>query len=340
MLVETLTGPGTECHEYVAGKPTGRIEYLPAWSAMIANLFGHQSYYLLARGDGVQGILPLVQTRSRLFGNRMVSQALSSYGGIIADNDAARDALFARATELAQANGCESIEFRNIDPLPYELESFGDKVTMFISLEDGADEVWRNVRPEIRKQTRKAEKNGLTAAEGQGELLDDFYRIYARRMHELGTPAFSRKLMIAMLDTFRDNIMLFTVKLDEVTVAAGLVKYFNGIAEVYWSATLGQYNRLYPNRLLYWTMVQHYCRQGARLFDFGRSSLDSGNYDFKRRWRAEPVSLNYQSWSPAGRKATMINPKNPRFQKKVALWKRLPLWTANLMSPPISKHLV
>lgn len=41
---------------------------------MVETTFGHICFYLVAHEDGViSGILPLVQIRNRLFGNRMIS---------------------------------------------------------------------------------------------------------------------------------------------------------------------------------------------------------------------------------------------------------------------------
>lgn len=338
--VEILKTPDPACNTFVKNNPDGRLAFLPEWAEMLAGAFGCKSFYLVARGEGVEGVLPMMQSKSWLFGNRMVSQAFSSYGGILANNDAARDVLFNKAVELAQIHGCNSIEFRNIKPLPYDLYLREDKLTMFIPLEDGAEHVWNKARPEVRKQTRKAIKNGLVAIDGGEELLDNFYNIYSKRMHELGTPAFPRKLAAVMLREFPDNIRLFVVRLGDVSVAAGMMTCFNGIAEVPSSATLGKYNRFYPNRLLYWMMIKYYAEHGAKLFDFGRSSVDSGNYEFKRRWRAEPVKLHYQYWIRQGHKLSVMSPDNPKYVKKVQMWKKQPLWMARLIGPLISRHLI
>lgn len=340
MNVEILNKPDSGCDTFVTQRPDAKICHLPAWGVMVAQAAGHEQFYLMARDNNrVCGVLPLTHTRSFLFGNRMVSQGLSSYGGILADCPEARDALFEFAVELAKRLNCESIEFRNIEPLPYNLHLREDKLVMLIPLEGGANQVWDNLRPEIRKQTRKAEKEGLTAVDGSMELLDNFYEIYSRRMHELGTPAYPRKLMTAMLQTFPENVRMFAVRLGDMSVSAGLMTYFNGIAEIPWSASLSKYNHLYPNRLLYWTIIKYYCDKGAKFFDFGRSSVDSGNYEFKRRWRAEPVRLYYQYWVCPGHQLSILSPDNPKYKRRVEIWKRLPLWTTRLIGPYISRSL-
>jgi len=343
MQVDILDGPDPLCDAFVSRTPGSRLAHLPAWGRMVQRVFGHRPYYLVARGqDGqdIEGVLPLTHVKTWLTGSVLVSQAFIDYGSILAANDSARDALYHRAVELAGELGCESVEFRNIDPLPYEgLARRDDKVTLLIPLEDGVEAVWMSFGASVRKQTRKAEKHGLTAQIGGAELLNDFYSIYCRKMHELGTPAYPRKMMQAMCETFPGMVDLFRVRLEDVTVAAGLMTFFNGIAEIPWSGTLDQYDHLYPNRLLYWTMIEHYTKKGAHLFDFGRSSVGGGNYEFKLRWHAHPVPLNYQYWLRPGKELSVLSPDNPRFRRKVEMWKKLPFRVARALGPIIARQL-
>ncbi|GAH85602.1 unnamed protein product, partial [marine sediment metagenome] len=65
----------------------------------------------------------------------------------------------------------------------------------------------------------------------------------------------------------------------------------------------------------------------------------SGNYEFKRRWRAEPVRLHYQYWVRPGTELSIVSPDNPKYRKKVQLWKKLPLWLTRLIGPRISRDL-
>ena len=115
--------------------------------------------------------------RSRLFGTRMISQAFHTYGGLLVKSSKASDALFKVAVEIADENKCDSIEFRNVIPLPYDLHLRSDKIAMHLKLHSNPDELWNDFRGEIRNRVRKATKAGITVSEGGAELLDDFYRL-------------------------------------------------------------------------------------------------------------------------------------------------------------------
>lgn len=122
IIVETGLNP--ECDSFVRQTTGAKLCHRPAWTRMVERVFGHEGIYLVVREDGrVHGVLPLTYVRSRLFGNRLISQPFSDYGGPVATGEAARDALYQRAVEIADDRGCEFMELRNTVALPYELHA-------------------------------------------------------------------------------------------------------------------------------------------------------------------------------------------------------------------------
>lgn len=310
------------------------------WSEMVARNIGHQPFYIVAQAGGiVSGVLPLMQIKSRLFGNRMISQAFGNYGGPIWSTPEARDALFNHAVEIATEQGCESIEFRIIDPLPYDLYLRTDKVSMHLRLTANPDDLWKGFDSKIRNQVRKAEKSGILVSNGHLELLDEFYHVYSARMRQLGTPCYSRKLMYGVLKAFPESSRIFITRLGRLTIGAGLTVRFGGFVEIPWAATLIEYNSLCPNNLLYWSIIKHYCLTGASCFDFGRCTIDSGTYQFKKQWNPEQVDLHYRYWVRPGHELSLMSPNNPKYKMKIKMWKKLPLWLTRLMGPSISRNL-
>ena len=340
MQVEILSTPDPACDAFVRRMPEHKICHLPAWSDMVVQALGHRPFYLVAReGTDIQGVLPLMLVRSRLFGVRMISQAFHSYGGPLVESHDALDILYNRAVELATEHGCETIEFRNIKPLPYKLYLRTDKVAMYLPLKSNPDELWCSFKGEIRNRVRKAEKSGIIVIRGRMELLDDFYRMWTVRMRQLGTPSYPRMLMYQLLETFPDNSWIFLVRLGGLAVGGGLTTCFNGFADMQWVATLTKYNKLAPNTLLYWSVIKYHCLTGALCFDFGRSTVGGSTYEFKKRWGSEPVELPYQYWVHPDKEFSPVVPNNPKYKKKVEAWKKLPLWMTRLIGPYISRNL-
>jgi serine/alanine adding enzyme len=340
MEVSILNSPDPACDEFITQSPEGRICHLPTWASVVVRAAGHRTFYLVARDSGqVRGVLPLTQVRNFLFGNRMVSQAFSTYGGLLTESDQTRDALFNRAVELAIELNCESIEFRNTKPLPYDLESSKGKVCMYLPLVNDPEELWQSFVPKIRNHVRKAEKSGIVSYNGTIELLEAFYQVYTMRLHELGTPAYPKKLMRTILEMFPENSRIFVVQLEDLAVGVGFTICHKGFVEIPWAATLTKYNKMCPNNLLYWSIIKHYCLANAKCFDFGRCTVESGTYRFKKQWGAKPLNLHYQYWVHPDSQLSILSPDNPKYQRKVQMWKKLPFWTTRLLGPYISKNL-
>ena len=340
MKVDICDSYNPECDQFVQHIPTAKICHLYAWAEMVERTFGHKSFYLVAREGGtVCGVLPLTHVRSRLFGNRMISQAFSNYGGPLTKSPAASDAMCKRAVELATENGCESLELRNIDPIPCDFYLRTDKISMYLPLTSDPTELWRSLRPQIRNRVHKAEKSGIVTVNGGPELLKDFYRIWTIRIHQLGTPCYPRKLFSSIMETFADCCQIFLARLNNTTVGALFVHCFNGLVQVCWGAALAEYNHLAPFSLLFWSVAKHYCEAKAKCLDFGTSTASSSQYEFKKRWGAKPIQLHYQYWTRPGHELSLVKPDNPKYRDKIQMWKNLPLWMTRLIGPHISRSL-
>jgi serine/alanine adding enzyme len=340
MRVEIIQGQNVACDEFVQQRPDGKLCLLTRWSSMVAAHLGHPVFYLAAfDGDRVSGVLPLTLVKSRLFGARMISQAFSNYGGALAVDPQTVQSLVGMAIDLAAEHSCRQLELRSLDSADGNLVTCTDKVCMYLCLRFDPDELWSRLRSEIRNRVRKAEKAHLTMAFGGVEMLDAFYRVWTARMHELGTPSYPRSLFRRILKVFPEHTTIGLVRLGEQTVGAGFFCSFNGFVQCRWAATDIRFNALAPNVLLYWAAIRHYCRQGASVFDFGRSTYGSAQYEFKRRWGTEVVHLHYQYWTPPGTVLSLIRPDQPKYRHRVAIWKRVPLWATRIVGPVISRSL-
>jgi FemAB-related protein (PEP-CTERM system-associated) len=341
MNVEILEGPSLDCESFVRRFPHAKLSQMPGWGQMVQRVMGHQAMYLVARdGQALRGVLPLTHVKSRHFGNRLVSQAFASYGGPLFEDDAALEALLARAVELAKERSC-SLELRMDAPINKGLVRRQDKIAMRLALQADPDAMWKSFKSDtkVRNHVRAAQKAGIEPIQGGIELLDEFYDIYTRRMRQLGTPCYCRALMAGILETFPNDSRLYVARLAGKAVAARLVMRVGEILESMWGVTLTEYNKMAPNHLLYWEVFKDYGPKGAKWFDFGPSTIGTGPHEFKKQWDAIGVDLYWEYWLPPGESLEVVSPSNPKYRRKIETWKRLPLWLTRWMGPKISRHL-
>ena len=83
------------------------------------------------------------------------------------------------------------------------------------------------------------------------------------------------------------------------------------------------------NDFMYWDLMQRAVERGARTFDFGRSKIDTGPYNFKKNWGFEPTPLAYEFYLVTAKQVPRVDPTNPKYRQFIKMWKRLPLPIAN-----------
>lgn len=330
----------TEWDAFVHATAEATGYHLWRWRLVFERAFGHHTEYLAARDpDGIVGICPLVVFCSRLFGNFSVSLPFVNYGGIVARDPQVANALRTHARALAARLGSSHVEFRHVYRQFATLPCKQHKVAMTLRLAPDVESMWRALDRKVRNQIKKAEKSALTASIGSSELLDDFYRIFAHNMRDLGTPVYSIHFFREVLAQFPESTRVFMVRAGRTPVAGAISFTHRGIIEVPWASSLREYRALCPNNLLYWTAITHAIANGCSTIDFGRSTPDEGTYHFKRQWGAEPEPLwwEYDVISRTG--LPDQSPKNPKLQTAIAVWKHLPVRLTTLIGPAIVRSI-
>ena len=326
---------------FVAQHPHGSVYHLSAWRHILAQAFGKRWYLIAMRhGSDLCAGIPLVHMQSRLFGNFLVSMPYLNYGGLLTTDDAWNEPLLRQVQLLGQQLGARHTELRHLTPYYPDLPCSTEKVSMWLSLPDTPDALFASFKAKLRSQVRKGEKNGLGVRVGRTELLEDFYTVLTRNMHDLGTPIYGRRFFRLILEAFPDTARLVIITdAQDQPLAGGFVLGYRDRLEIPWASSLRAYNHLQTNMWLYWQCMKYACEQGYRVFDFGRSTLDSPTCKFKEQWGAQPVQHYWHYHLAAGQPLPQLNPHNPKYHLAIEMWKRLPLTVTRWLGPAVAKHL-
>ena len=325
---------------YLESIPTATVCHHFLWQLVIQRAYGHRPFYLMAlRNAQVCGVLPLVLVKSRLFGRALTSMPFLDYGGICADDETVAQPLLEHAQRLLPECGANYIELRQCVQPPQTGTLRLDKVGMRLNLSSGINAVWQSFPAKVRNQVRKAEKSGLRADIGGAELLDAFYPIFAQNMRDLGSPVHHRAFFACLFAEFGPQARLVLVRDGHRAVGGLICLLFKDTVTVPWASSLREYLAKCPNNLLYWEAMQYAHAQGYRCFDFGRSSVDSGTYHFKRQWGAEPVQIYWQVVGRDGHESIAFSANSAKYSLALEMWKRLPVSFATLLGPHLRKYL-
>jgi FemAB-related protein (PEP-CTERM system-associated) len=326
--------------EFVDAHPQATNYHRWNWKQVIENSFGWPTIYWMAKENGVaQGILPLVWQKSWLFGSFATSLPFLNAGGILANSQAAEQALLGEAIEFVKKVGAQHLELRHREQHPLDLHTKASKVTLVLPVDFDSEKMWKALGTKMRTKVRKSMSFGMTAEFGGLELLDDFYAVFSENMRELGTPVYGRNFFAEILRAFPDDTHICVVRRGPETVAASFLSGFRDRIEAVWSSSVPKYLSLKPNFFLYWNLLRFAGQKGYRLFDFGRSTAGSGTHEFKLQWGAQTIPLYWDYWLPNGADLPEINPQNPKYRLAIWLWQRIPLAVTRKIGPRIVRCL-
>jgi FemAB-related protein (PEP-CTERM system-associated) len=326
---------------YVESHPRATVAHLAAWGQIAREAYGHEALYVRAEDGGeVCGVLPLVFVTSRLFGRRLVSMPFLDYGGVLADADRGLElALVEEALRQTRARRAQGLGLRQLHPEPLPWPTTDDRVTMLLELTT-EDAAWKALPSERRNRVRKGEKLGLTASWCGPEALDDFYRVYAVNMRDLGSPVHGPTFFRAMVQALPGTARVLLVRdADRRVVGAAVCLFFRDTIMVPWVSSLREAFALCPNFVLYWEVIRFGCRNGSRVLDLGRSFRSAGTFEFKRQWGARPHTLPwiFLDGQPGG--PPPVDRDASRFAMLVRAWKKLPVPIANAVGPWIRRQV-
>lgn len=329
------------CNEFVTSFDGASVYHLTDWCDLIGDVFGHRCYYFMAEStEGeIAGVLPVVRLKSKLFGDYMVSMPYFNYGGAVGVNEDVESALINSVADKAVDLGSQHIEFRDTRQRASFESVRTDKVAMILPLPDDEEILWKKLGAKRRSQIKRPLREGVDVKNGSANLLDDFYQVFSHNMRDLGTPVYSKHFFAQILRRFPDKTQILTVYHKGGPVAGAFLIGFRGQLEIPWASTLRKVNSLGVNMLMYWEVLKYAINSGFKTFDFGRSSVDSGTYRFKKQWGAEPRQLYWHYWLNAGQSMPKLTPSNPKYQLAIKAWQRLPLFVANRIGPMIVKNL-
>ncbi len=330
--------------DFVSRHEDGSFCHRSGWKQAIEKGAGHDCPYLYAEQDGaIVGVLPLSFRKSMLFGKAASSTMFCVYGGPLATERTVYEALDDAAWKRTQAFGLDVLEYRSriarhIGATDWKTDD-GKAATFIREMKsrDG-DELLLEIPRKQRAVVRKSLKNQLET-DWSGDI-GAFYKLYATSVRNLGTPVFPKRFFKALFHAFGANVEIQITKTAEGKPVASLMSFYDQDTVLPYYAGGGMTARpLGAHDFMYFELMKRATAKNRFRFDFGRSKVDTGPYKFKKNWGFEPTPLQYEYRLAPGADIPDTSPQNKKYQTMIAVWKRLPIWLANIIGPPVARHL-
>jgi len=317
---------------------------LDSWTFFIRRVYGFPVYRFVSQsGDEIDGWLALVRVKHPIFGDYLVTSPFGSYGGFGFATTAVRNALLDKVQELARDLDVEHVNLRfeaGDEPPAGGWIQNPQYSTFFMSLLPNPEKLMCSFSSGHRNHIRKSLKKGFSIRFGHFDLLDDAYEGLARSMHELGSPYHNKDYLQTMAESLGETLDFAVIYSDRGEIAgSGVFILFDDVVTNLHANILRNFRSKYAGEFLYWSVIEHYCVKGLKVFDLGRSLKGSGNEVFKLKWKPRRQTLAYWYYLPKGGKIPELNQKSHRFQFAIRVWKMLPAFIVRAMGPRLIRGI-
>jgi len=295
--------------EYVLRHPSGSIYHHSAWGKVLQLTYDHTPFYVaLERTETGQfeGIVPLLLIKSWLTGKRLVSLPFTSYCDRLVPGSELENII---SFALEHHPDIDYLELRFLEDINYEsgtLEKQSSYVTHILELDVSLEQLFKSFHnTSVRQRIKRAEKNKLKLRMAEQEVdLWEFYELETTVRKKHGLPPQPYAFFANMWRILKPKNFLFVPMIEHKgkVIAAATVLRFKDTVYFEYSASDQNSRKLCPNQKLIWEVIKIAHRDGAKFFDFGRSSLANQSLiDFKERWRAKGRGLTYHYFPKAKR---------------------------------------
>lgn len=334
-------GAAAAWDRFVEAHPDGTFFHRAAWAKIIEKSFGHDTAYVFTERDGaITGVLPLAQVKTLLFGNTLISVPFCVYGGPLAVDLETEAVLYAFAEKLLKKSSATAVEFR-FRGMKETTSDWLTRPDLYVTfrkqIESDHDKNLKAIPRKQRAMVRKGIQNGLRSVVQRD--VGQLHGIYAESVRNLGTPVFSHHYFAMLAEVFGSDCDVLTVLDGDEPIASVMNFWFRDEVLPYYGGGRSIARQRAANDFMYWEVMRTAVERGCHLFDFGRSKLGTGAFDFKTNWGFVPEPLNYRYKLSPGASIPDHNPLNPKYRLFIAGWKRLPLAVANVIGPSIVRGL-
>jgi lipid II:glycine glycyltransferase (peptidoglycan interpeptide bridge formation enzyme) len=280
----------------------GWICHLSGWKRVLERVFSHmQGYYFVLlddSGNHIQAGLPMFHLRSWIIGDRMVSIPFATLCDPLISTASQFSLLFSSIKDLSISMKARHVEIRaHMAGALIRDQGLGESaahLNHFLELDEPPERLKKKFKRLCVRNINKSNKEGFRVKQAEDESdLKIFYRLHMIHRSKIGLPVHPYKFFQFLWQAFSPGRMrVMLAQKDERTIGALLFFCYGGRISCDYLAIDPHFSRFSPGSFLYWEAIKLGCREGFRIFDFGRTHCQHRSLlEFKSRWGTRQADL-------------------------------------------------
>jgi hypothetical protein len=301
------------------------IIHTPEWKEFVRQTFPRtkSKYYAITnKREQIKSIFPIFYTPFSFVSN--ISSPFLEYGGPagkISKMDFQKIKKVLPKNIEIRSGVCDNVLSKHL----FEIRKSKRFVLKLLSEE----QMWNHIHKYKRKAVRLAEKSGVIIKDIPKTKLNELYQLYLKSMHSFGTPPYSRKYFKKFYNFF---VQKNRAKVLGAYYNGKLIAFLTGFTvsnriHININVSDSSYLKYRPNDALHWAFIKWGCNNGFNEFDFGTVFEGRGQFQFKKKWNAELLDLNYYYLKSKKTK----DPFYFKFDIFSRIWKLIPIQITSLI---------
>jgi hypothetical protein len=303
------------------------ITHHPDLPAIISRSFGWKPLFI---GNHLRWKMNLICT-----GKSLVSLPHFSYGALFVSHQKPNpDEVTQHLQKMHFQQGFHGLQYRSLLHESAQVKH-AYKISSWLTLQATPEQQFGQFSANLRSKIRRGLRQNFNLVCGKEELLNDFYKTYARHMRHLGSGAITRRFFANLLQSYNNRggvAKIYLLRHHNKTIGAAFSLAYEGFYENGWFATHPRWQKHYTSYVLHHHMINDAIAMGCHTYSFGRSTRNSGVHLFKKQWNTTDIPLNWLSFPEPN-----INIRKQSWIR--TLWKYLPYPIGNSFGNYIAKWI-
>ena len=172
--------------------------------------------------------------------------------------------------------------------------------------------------------------------------MRQFYHLYVITRKRLGLPPLPYRFFRALWEVLGTSPYLkLLLAIHQEQAVSGMILFgFRNMLSAEFAADDGKSRKLYPNHFLYWKAITGGCKQGFRVFSFGRTSLHNhGLITFKKRWATKAADLTDYYFPKSFAEAKVEREASLKYKTVITASHTLPTFLFRILGAFCYRHM-